>query len=179
MSRHRTLETGFGLSLLLLLFSPVDISLLAAQEEPVRDFHMIYDLSFKDVDFNKIMLSVTSNPEFKGRLQARAQKHLFDAKLYTGDGPFETLPIGALEITLRADPIEGCAPPKFLYRRKVELVEDVVPVRTNIPIRMGTWFYGFPESFIAENMTIERLEADLDRLIGEFIRAYKMANPGR
>ena len=61
--------------------------------------------------------------------------------------------------------------------QKLELWENFVIKRNPEQQVYGvTWQREVPLPMILEDVSIERLEADLDRLIGEFIDDYKAGN---
>jgi hypothetical protein len=70
-------------------------------------------------------------------------------------------------------------PGKKIYMQKLELWETFIVKRNPQDQVYGvTWQRSVPLPVILDDVPIERLEADLDRLIGEFIDDYKAGNEG-
>ena len=133
------------------------------------------------LDFNKTSFFIASKPEFLDRLYKRAKQHFIQAGLYKEkQGDRNSGKVGSLLLELRVDPIEIDGQKKFMYQQGLKFQEKVVPVRNpNISVTSVTWSYGTPRPIIVDSVSIEQLETDLDELITEFIRAYKLGNPDK
>jgi hypothetical protein len=132
-------------------------------------------LSFDDVEF-----VLWTEYEYHDRLYARAIERFKEAGLYNKTDGIKTPQEKAPELVLRLEsaPFGEVCPGKIMYVEKLELWERVRPVRNpQISSWSVTWSFGLPTPSITDKVTIEQLEADLDRLIKEFIIAYKMGNP--
>ena len=132
------------------------------------------------LDFNKVSFWVDTQPEYTEKLMSFGIKKLTEAGLYTK--PYDSVPhserLAALILTLNPISIGEKSPGKVLYIQKLELWEDVSPVRnTKLTVQSVTWSYGLPIPIIKDRVTINELEADADRLLSEFIRSYRMGNP--
>lgn len=133
------------------------------------------------LDFEKVQLFIDSRPEFTDRFYARAISQLTKAGLLKGDRSKKALEKSAtLMLTLDPRPLDGACPSKVMYVKKLELWEKVYPARNEgISMPAVTWSYGLDIPVITDNVSLDQLEADLDRFLFEFIRAYKMGNPGK
>ena len=130
------------------------------------------------LDYAKVRLRVMAPRELRDRLRERAEKQL-EAAL--GPRDMNAEPVGTLILDLDCRPsvIAGCK--IFQCVRELRFEEKVVAVRN---LKMGegnrpwtwatTWAYYAPLPDVRETVSIEELEADLNRSIKEFITAYKL-----
>jgi hypothetical protein len=173
---HTTIKTGY----VLMAFLLAQFGGTFYQESlgaPLGD-KMIPTVS--GLDFDKVSFSIDTVPEFTDQLYARALKQLMNAGLYRGEKKGSSSEKTA-SLILRLDPIpiENC-PGRFMYVSKLELWETVIPERNSkITVQSVTWSYGLSIPTIIYDVPFEQLQADLDRYLFEFIRAYKMGNPGK
>lgn len=131
------------------------------------------------LDLNMVRLSIHAPRKYEDRLFNRALHHFSEAGLSLRDsGPLGRFdPV--LVLTLDFEPLTGASSKDFLYYRKLELKENVLLERDPEIKRWGvTYFYGIPGPFVTDDVTIERLETDLDGLLEHFIMTYKISNPG-
>lgn len=114
----------------------------------------------KEAGFLEVLAGNAQGEQFKARLVLS-----LDVKDLGQDGVF---------------PLLGkTCPGKNLYMQKLELWEMLFVKRNPEQQVYGvTWQRSVPLPVILDDVPIERLEADLDRLIGEFIDDYKAGNEG-
>lgn len=131
------------------------------------------------LDLNKVILLVHTQPKFKERLYARTVQQLAKAGLRTSPDQYDANRVGValLELTVNPEPLDIKCPGKVMYINKLVLNENVFPERNpKLKIWSATWIYGLPEPIVIENITIEKLEADLDALVAHFIESYRLGN---
>lgn len=133
------------------------------------------------LDLSKLHLVVDAPPEYDEQLYKRAQGLLNQAGLYTKTKyensykQWEPL----FRFTFEVAPVDECCPNLFLYTKKLEIVEQVVPERTSkISAWAVTWGVGdsWPE-IRKEPVTLENMEKDLDEFMRKFVVDYKYVNP--
>ena len=130
------------------------------------------------LDIRQVALVVVTKPEYTKRLHERAAKKFKEAGLKIGEHLESSRePAATLVLTLEPNSLESICPGKFLYDRKLEIEEYVIPERNDkLRVRALTWsLIGGPT--VTGDLTIEQLETDLDEYIYQFIIAYKFGNP--
>jgi hypothetical protein len=134
----------------------------------------------RGLNFDKITFLVLTEPRFRERLRLRAIGQLTKAGIYNkkNEAILNSEKLGTLRLTLETRPLNEECTGKFMYKENLELWETVHPERNpSLRVHSVTWSYGLATPAVVDKVTIEQLEADLDKLIFEFIRAYKMGNP--
>lgn len=155
--------------------SLTEVIVTAGEMSPERRIPTTWKL-----DIKKVELAVSTKPEYTKRLQERAAKKFKEAGLNIGeDLKSNHAPPATLRLTLLPNSLETICSGKVLYDRKLEIVEDVFPERNDeLRMRVSTWsLIGGP--YVTDEVTIEKLEVDLDEYIHQFIIAYKFGNPGK
>jgi hypothetical protein len=122
---------------------------------------------------------ILTQPEYRDRLTERFFEKLTEAGLYD---PNRVLPDSeknpTLRLTLLVNHLDDTCSGKVLYWKKIELVEEVIIKRNpSLQPHRVTWFYGAEFADVSDPISIQRLEADLDELVKQFIFDYKMGNP--
>ena len=165
--------------LILILFqlTPLGEAYLANSEVTNPGERMIPTVT--GLDFDKVELFVAVPSEFTDRLYGRAVKKLSEAGLYkASNGKANAEKIATLRLELDTIPLDEKCRGKVMYVKKLELWEKVFPERNpGISASAVTWSYAAPIPVIVDRVSVEQLEADLDKYIFEFITAYKMGNP--
>ncbi len=132
------------------------------------------------LDLSQLHLVVDAPPGHDEELYERARSLLAQAGLFTKSESANTYkqwePL--LRLTFEVEPVGGLYPNTFLYSRRLEIVENVVPERTpKIRAWAVTWSVGssWPE-VRTDQVTIFDLEKDLDKLMRTFLQDYQYAN---
>lgn len=128
------------------------------------------------LDFDKVAFLIITRPEFRERLNKRADDQLTKAGLLKPNrtGPNPERP-AALILTLNPISLDEISPGKIMYVQKIELWEEISPLRNpEVHFQGITWSYGNSNPTITDKVTVGQLEDDLDRFMSEFIRSYKM-----
>ena len=141
--------------------------------------------SLTGLDFNKVHFMVWTYVEHQKHLYARALKQFYEAGLLIpGTQIPEGEKVAALDLTLNIGPAKEFCEGGQLYHRRMKLREDVRPVHhPEVTLPAETWKVGFsiPTNYVpltdSGEIPLEQLESDLDRLVFEFIRSYKLGNP--
>lgn len=81
-----------------------------------------------------------------------------------------------MRLTLRSQHLEGIPTDKVIYRKKLELYEDV-PLERPLKLRTWTvaWYYGIPP-IISNPVSLNQILSDADHLIEDFIADFMFAN---
>ncbi len=132
------------------------------------------------LDLSQLHLVVEASPEYEERLYKRAHKHFTQTGLHIKSKFTNTYkqwePL--FRLTFEVEPVDKTSSNLFLYSKRLEVVENVVPERT-IKVRAWavTWSVGssWPE-VRKERLTLQDLEKDLDELLKLFLQDYKYAN---
>ena len=132
------------------------------------------------LDLSQLHLVVEAPPEYDEQLYKVAHDHLTQAGLYTKTKFTHSYkqwePV--FRFTFEVEPVEEGSPNLFLYSRRLEIVEHVVPEReVKVYAWAVTWSMGssWPE-VRKERLTLRDLEKDLMELLGRFLLDYKYAN---
>jgi len=132
------------------------------------------------LDLSQLHLVVEAPPEYDEQLYKRAHDHLTQAGLYIKSKFTNTYkqwePL--FRLIFEVEPVDKTSSNLFLYSKRLEIVENVVPERT-IKVRAWavTWSVGssWPE-VRRERITLRALEKDLDELLRKFLQDYNYAN---
>ena len=132
------------------------------------------------LDLSKLHLVVEAPPEFDEQLYERARDHLTQAGLYPKTKSANTYkqwePL--FRLTFEVEPVDEFCLNLFLYTKKLEIVENVVPERTpKIRAWAPTWSVGtsWPEVRKGQ-VTLAELEKVLDELMRKFLLDFQYAN---
>lgn len=131
------------------------------------------------LDFDTVYFDVDTQPEFTKELYSYGLEKLEKAGLIRQENR-DKKRVSTLILTLNPIPLGEKAPGKVMYLKKLELIENVSIMRNpKITTPASTWKYEsvVPQIADADAVTIKQLEADADRFLFEFIRAYKIGNP--
>ena len=132
------------------------------------------------LDLSQLYLVVEAPPEYDEQLYNLAHDHLTQAGLYTKTKfthsykQWEPL----FRFTFEVEPVEKTSSNLFLYSKRLEIVEQVVPERMiKVYAWAVTWSVGssWPE-VRKERLTLKDLENDLVELLRRFLLDYKYAN---
>lgn len=155
--------------------------------EPQVSEAQSYALTNLDVTHVEFSMAPMGGGKGYNHLYARAIQKLKDAGLYhptkgiAGPGKHPLLVLNLKVLDLGPDSplpdMGNTCPGKWLYMQKIEMWEDVYTQR-NPHTRIWTisWQRIVPYPIIVDSIPMERLEADVDSLIGEFIADYKQGN---
>lgn len=168
-----------------LIFGLVGMTCLGSIEIGYAQYFALTNLDMRGVEF-VLTPSGTGDAEHN-RLYDRAVQRLSEAGLYhphPRSSGSEMKP--TLELTLEVIdlgkagllPLLGnTCPDKWLYMKKIELW-DYVYTKGNpgTPVLALIWTRFTPLPVIGEKVPIDRLEADLDRMLGQFIADYQQGN---
>jgi hypothetical protein len=127
-----------------------------------------------NLDFDKVGIVLHTTPEFDKRLHERLIRTLRAAGIYKGEAEKPTA-----MLTFNLDPRSlGLASCKggFLYDPSLELKEEVTIKRNGVTTWASTWVL-FSIPYAIESITVDKLEAEMDELLRQFIIAYRMGNP--
>ena len=132
------------------------------------------------LDLSQLHLVVDAPPEYEEQLYKRAHDQLTQAdlsiksKFKNSYKQWEPL----FRLIFEVEPVDEISSNLFLYSKRLEIVENVVPERT-IKVRAWavTWSVGssWPE-LRRKRLTLVDLEKDLDELLRKFLQDYKYAN---
>jgi hypothetical protein len=134
------------------------------------------------LDFDKIRLLVDTQPQYIEQLMSLGVRKLTGAGLYTKsrDTVSRSEEIGFLKLILNPIPLGVECQEKVMYETRLELWEDVSPLRNQeLRLQAVTWSYGISHPIMKDQVPLEQLESDLDQFLTEFIRAYRMGNPAK
>jgi hypothetical protein len=132
----------------------------------------------QDLDLSQVQLFVVAAPEFKERLYNRAIILFAKADLPLPPRAQAYSTFGAtLKLTLKTTLLGATCPGNVLYEPSLALIEQVIVPRNSEVMHDITWLTGSGSQARAP-VSVEELEADLDRLVQTFITNYKRGNPG-
>ncbi len=134
------------------------------------------------LDFDKVEFVLWTQHEYHDQLYARAIEQFRKAGLYSRTDGTETHQdkIATLTLALDVTPLDETSPAKFMYKKKLELREEVIPTRNpKVHFSAVTWSLASQEPISTDRVTLEQLKDDLDQMLYQFILAYKMGNPSK
>lgn len=129
-----------------------------------------------NLNFDKVRIMLQTNPEFYKRLYERLTRTLKTAGIYRGEAEN---PIATLKFNLNPRPLDlASCKGDLLYDPSLELIEQVTIPRNAVTTWASTWVVLRP-AHVFETIPVEKLEADMDEFLKEFIVAYQMGNSKR
>jgi hypothetical protein len=136
----------------------------------------VYMSSTEGLDLRRVQLIVVAPDKLKEALHDRALKLFAEAGLPSpGSHSSKAPPSAVLTLTLDPRPIDSVCPGKVLYAPSLVLTEPVTIARAGSTIQDTTWLFETGRE-VREPVDDERITADLDRFIGQFIADYQTAN---
>lgn len=132
----------------------------------------------RKLDFTKSAFRIHTQPGLENRLEKRALARLKRAGLEPVDwkhkGPVEAV----LVLTINPIPIDEDCPQKVLYDSKLQLMDDMILKRDpEMELEVITWSYAPGHPSVVDRMSVEKLEAEVDRYINQFIVSYGLVLP--
>ncbi|MDR4485485.1 MAG: hypothetical protein R3B95_20195 [Nitrospirales bacterium] len=129
------------------------------------------------LDLSQLHLVVDVPHEYYERLYERVRTHLKQAGLFTKSANTYIQGESVFRVTLEVEPLEGC-PDHFLYTKKLEVQENVVPERIpKIRAWAVTWSLGSSVPEVRKGqVTLGDLEKDIDELMRVFLMDFQYAN---
>ena len=135
-----------------------------------------YMSSTEQLDLRQVQFVVVAPAQLQESLHRRALALFTEAGLpIPGSLPSQTLPSAILTLTLDPRPIDVNCPGKTLYAPSLTLIEPVTIPRTGSTIRDTTWLIETGKE-VSGPVSDERINADLDDFIRQFISDYQTAN---
>lgn len=137
-----------------------------------------YVAATQNLDLTQVQLVVVASLEWQAHLYDRTMALFADAGLplpgtaIDGTSP----PITTLTLTLAPRSLGDSCPGKVLYKPALSLTEPVIIPRNSVVIHDISWFLG-TDTHVRDPVHISQLEADVDRLVQQFITDYKASNP--
>ena len=135
-----------------------------------------YMHSTEQLDLRQVQLIVVAPDQLGESLQSQALALFSKAglPLHSAHSP-QTSPPAILTLTLDPRPIGDHCPGKVLYAPSLALTEPVTIARTGSTILDTTWLFEI-RTEVRRPVDHDRIKADLDLLINQFITDYKTAN---
>jgi hypothetical protein len=135
-----------------------------------------YVSSTEQLDLPHVQLVVVAPDELKESLRNRTLALFAEAGLpIPGSHSPQTPSSAVLTLTVDPRPIDDLCPGKVLYAPSLSLTEPVTIPRTGSTIRDTTWLFEADKE-VRGPVDHERIRADLDIFITQFITDYKTAN---
>jgi hypothetical protein len=135
-----------------------------------------YMSSTEQLDLRQVQLVVVAADQLRESLRKRALARFTEAGLSLPSAySFQTSPPIVLTLTLHPRPIGDLCPGKVLYAPSLTLTETVTIARTGSVIQDTTWLFETGTE-IRGPVDHDRIKADVDLLIHQFITDYKTAN---
>lgn len=137
-----------------------------------------YVATTQNLDLNHVQLVVVASPESKARLQDQATALFAEAGLPVPASPTlgSSSATATLTLTLHPRLIGDACPGKVLYAPSLSLTEPVIIPRNLATISDITWLWG-NDPQVGDPLDASQLQADVDRLVLQFITDYKAGNP--
>lgn len=135
-----------------------------------------YVKTTEQLDLRHVRLIIIAPPRSQDALRHRVMTHFSHAglPLSESDSSQEHSPT-LLTLTLNPKSVDLTCPGKVLYAPSLELTELVTSPRTGVSYPDKTWVFSTqPE--VLDSVTPQHIEADLDRLVTQFITDYTTAN---
>lgn len=131
------------------------------------------------LNLNQVQFEVVASPEWTARLYDRTRAHFAVAGLPAPASPRHgsSSRTAILTLTVQARSLGNACPGKVLYASSLSLTEPVIVPRNSVIIRDTTWLLG-TDTQVRDLPDISQLEADVDRIVRQFITDYKAGNPG-
>lgn len=135
-----------------------------------------YMSSTEQLDLRQVQLVVVASDQLRESLRNRALARFTEAGLPLPSAySSQTSPPTVLTLTLDPRPIPNHCPGKVLYSPSLALTEPVTIARTGSTIQDTTWLFETGTE-LSESVDHDRIKADMDLLINQFITDYKTAN---
>lgn len=135
-----------------------------------------YMSSTEQLDLRQVQFVVVAPAQLQESLHRRALALFTEAGLpIPGSPPSQTSSSAVLTLTVDPRPIDAICPGKTLYAPSLTLTEPVTIPRTGSTIRDTTWLMETGKE-VGGPVSNERINADLDSFIRQFISDYKTAN---
>jgi len=135
-----------------------------------------YMSSTEDLNLRQVQLVVVASDQLRESLHNQALARFAETGLPLPTAyPFQTSPPTVLTLTLDPRPIGDHCPGKVLYAPSLALTEPVTIARTGSTILDTTWLFEI-RTEVRRPVDHDRIKADLDLLINQFITDYKTAN---
>lgn len=132
--------------------------------------------STEQLDLRQVQLVVVASDQLRESLRNRALARFTEAGLPLPSAySSQTSPPTVLTLTLDPRPISNHCPGKVLYSPSLALTEPVTIARTGSTIQDTTWLFETGTE-LRESVDHDRIKADMDLLINQFITDYKAAN---
>jgi hypothetical protein len=162
---------------MLVLGVVVPSTLLAADIPQKQDNGGVRSILQK-LDFKRVGFSMQTQPELTQRLRERAIARLKKAGLEPAAIAPNSQIDAVLVLTIDPIPLGKICPGKVLYDTKIQLRDDVIIQRDrDIRVEAITWSFAPGSPSLVGIMPIEKLEADADRYIDQFITSYGLEIP--
>jgi hypothetical protein len=136
-----------------------------------------YMRSTEQLDLRQVQLVVVAPDQLRESLQSQALAHFSSAGLPLPSAhSSQTAPPTVLTLTLDPRPInDHCPLSKVLYAPSLALTEPVTIARTGSTIQDITWLFETGKE-VRGPVDHDRIKADVDLLMNQFITDYKTAN---
>jgi len=135
-----------------------------------------YMSSTEDLNLRQVQLVVVASDQLRESLHNQALARFAETGLPLPTAyPFQTSPPTVLTLTLDPRPIGDHCPGKVLYAPSLALTEPVTIARTGSTILDTTWLFEIGTE-VRRPVDHDRIKADLDLLINQFITDYKTAS---
>ena len=125
----------------------------------------------RGLDLSMVGLDLHAPGEFHKALEARAKKQFHDAGLKLGENNFPSI-----KLSLRPIESKRCKG-GVIYQPKLELLEEVLLVRSGHKRIVTTWFMGLEFGYETNHLSLSDLQQEQDEMLKVFIDQYKFLNP--